>query len=179
MTETTLSNYQKRAARTVNWLGSKAADGAHMALGITTELEELADAIKNNDFVNIREEHGDINWYVANECNIYEELDYVSLYETAMEYIYRNNIIQFKLCDLVDLHKREFAYGKEINVEDLFDELLALMQYLILTAKEHGFDFEGSLKINIDKLYQRFPDKFNQGDAINRDLKAEGEILKG
>ena len=36
MTGTTIKNYQERAARTMPDLGSRAANGVHMALGITT-----------------------------------------------------------------------------------------------------------------------------------------------
>ena len=52
MTETTIKNYQKRAARTIARLKSNAVDGAHMALGITTEVQEMSEAIKKYDFVN-------------------------------------------------------------------------------------------------------------------------------
>lgn len=177
MTETTIKNYQKRAARTIARLKSNAVDGAHMALGITTEVQEMSEAIKKNDFVNIREEHGDTNWYVANECNIYG-LDFNFLYETAREYLDNNNWIAFKLHDIVDLHKKELAYGKEMDTDDLYMELLSLVQYLIEIAENFSFSYEESLQININKLYKRYPDKFTQDKALNRDLDAEHETLK-
>lgn len=47
MTETTFENYQQRAARTMPDLGSQAANGTHMALGITTEIGKTFRSIKN------------------------------------------------------------------------------------------------------------------------------------
>ena len=177
MTETTIKNYQERAARTMPDLGTKAANGAHMALGVTTEIGELEEGLERKDLVNVREEHGDANWYIANLCNIYS-MDFTILYEVAEEQIEKGLREPFKLHDLVDLHKREFAYGKDIDVDDLFDELLNLMTYLISVARVCEFTFEESLIKNIDKLYQRFPNKFTQEDALNRDLEKEREILE-
>lgn len=173
MTETTLSNYQERAARTMATLGSNAIDGAHMALGITTEVMEMGKGIRENDKVNIREEHGDINWYIANECNIYG-LNFESLYKEAKS----KAINSFNLENIVDLHKRELAYGKEMDIDKLTIELISLFQFLQTTSMVHKFNYEESLQINISKLYTRYPDKFTQEDALNRDLEAEYENLK-
>lgn len=174
MTETTFENYQERSARTIARKSCIADDGAHMALGITTEIGEMKDAILNNDFINIREEHGDTNWYIANECNIYG-LSFKELYEEATKKAHESN---YKIHDIVDLHKREFAYGKEMDIDKLKAELIALIKYLIWTSRYFDFSYEESLVINIDKLYTRYPEKFTQEAAINRNLDAEYETLK-
>ncbi len=167
----TIRNYQEMAGRTMPNLTDKAADGAHMAMGITTEIEELRDAVRNNDKKNIREEHGDVNWYIANECRIYA-LDFESIMNEA-----RGEFNPFSLHDYVDLHKRELAYGKEMDVEALKNQLVALVQFLQSVAVIHRFDYESSLQVNIDKLYKRYPEKFTQEKALNRDLKKESEVL--
>lgn len=174
MTETTLENYQERAARTISLLGSNAVDGAHMALGITTEVEEMKDAMINKDFVNIREEHGDCNWYIANECNTYK-LNFKELYDEAKS---SASPFSFKLHNIVDLHKRELAYGKEMDITKLKIELISLIQYLVWVCNIFEFSYEESLVININKLYARYPEKFTQEAALNRDLDQEHEILK-
>ena len=87
--------------------------------------------------------------------------------------------LEFNLHDIVDLHKREWVYGKAMDKRLLYIELQALMQHLVEIAYLRGFDFEESLKINIAKLYKRYPDKYSHEDALNRDLDAEAEILKG
>ena len=174
MTETTIKNYQERAHRTIALLKGQAVDGAHMALGITTEIGEMREGIEANDMVNIREEHGDCNWYIANECNIYS-FNFEHLYRAAKKSLYT----EFKLHDIVDLHKKELAYGKTINEKDLQLQLINLIQYLMKVADDFGFSYEESLRINIDKLYQRYPEKFTQEAALNRDLNKEHKILEG
>ena len=173
MTETTIFNYQDRAKRTLPDLGSKAANGAHMALGITTEIGEMIDGKKENDVVNVREEHGDANWYIANTCNIYE----LSFEEICIEAGSQDRH-PFKLHDLVDLHKKELAYGKEIDPIEIEYCLICLVQYLMEIASNFKFTYNDSLNRNIQKLYKRYPEKFSEEKALNRDLEAEGETLK-
>lgn len=176
MTETTINNYQERASRTLSKLPYQAADGAHMALGIATEIGELKKARNNKDLQNIREEHGDINWYIANECNIYG-ISFKDLYETAKEYRDAKVSLTFKLDEFLDVHKRELAYGKKIEDHDMFDEMLPLVMFLMDICEWHGFSYEDALKINIEKLYVRYPEKFTNEDALNRNLDKEKEVL--
>lgn len=72
-----IKEYQKKAARTNADCGELLLDNIHMVLGIQTEASEIADVFKKNiaykkeiDLVNIKEEIGDIMWYIANMCNI-------------------------------------------------------------------------------------------------------------
>lgn len=173
----TVGNYQKLASRTMATLGSQAVDGAHMAMGITTELCEMDLGIANEDLNNIREEHGDCLWYVANECNIYN-MHFEDIYYKAIEWI-EGLGEQFELHELVDLHKRELAYGKAMDVEKLEEQLVRLVADLFDAAYSNNFDFKHSLQLNIDKLAARYGDKFSQDRALNRDLEKEEEILKG
>ncbi|MDC7250656.1 MAG: hypothetical protein PQJ49_12130 [Sphaerochaetaceae bacterium] len=170
----TVENYQELAKRTMASKGSKAADGAHMALGFTTEIGEMNIGILQEDLVNIREEHGDTNWYIANACNIYG-LNFTSLYRLAVSTPPR----LFLLHDLVDLHKREFAYGKEMDINELKEQLITLIQKLLVTSSTYGFSYEESLQLNIDKLAARYGDKFSEFRALNRDLNKEQKILEG
>ena len=173
MTNTTFENYQERASRTLALLGSNAIDGAHMVIGVTTELVEMTDGALLNDAVNVREEHGDCNWYIANECNIYN-LNFKNLYERALVF----DKSQFSLGRLADLHKRELAYGKVMDTVLLEEELVRLIRVLLSAAKKFSFSYEESLRINISKLYKRYPEKFSNEAALNRDLDAEYETLK-
>lgn len=171
-----IKEYQNNANRTLVSLGSNAVDGAHMAMGITTELFEMTAAFEMNDKVNYIEEHGDVLWYIAGECKIYN-LCIEELFSNAKKLIdfAREG---FDLSELVDLHKRELAYGKEMNVEHLKEHLTILLADLIELADEHEFTIEESMTKNINKLQFRFPDKFTQEKALNRDLKTERQILE-
>ena len=71
-----VSEYQEQAKRTMANLGHT-MDNIHMCLGLQTESAELSDVFKKFiaydrpvDWVNVKEELGDLMWYVANLCNI-------------------------------------------------------------------------------------------------------------
>ncbi len=120
-------------AQEARFVNSQAIDGAHMALGITTEIGEMQEGIEAKDHVNVREEHGDCNWYIANECNIYS-FNFEHLYRAAQKRLLEP---KFRLHEIVDLHKKELAYGKEMDENELQNQLITLIQYLI--AAYHCF----------------------------------------
>jgi len=69
--------YQEEVKRSMVSLGSKLGDELHMAMGLVTEAGEFLDVYKKMhayekkiDYVNLKEELGDILWYVANFCNV-------------------------------------------------------------------------------------------------------------
>lgn len=71
-----IKEYQKKAKRTMAELGNT-MDNIHMCLGLQTEAAELSDVFKKFiaydkpvDWVNVREELGDLLWYAANMCNV-------------------------------------------------------------------------------------------------------------
>ena len=176
MIKTTIENYQEQAGRTMATLGSKVLDGVHMALGFTTETLEMEEGILNEDKINIQEENGDTLWYLANECTIYG-LNFEDILLEAKA----NSLMKwtpFKLENIVDLHKRELAYGKEMDIAKLKIELISIASYLLQVAIFHGFTLEECLIKNIAKLYKRYPDKFTEEKALNRDLESEYKTLK-
>lgn len=175
MERVTVKNYQKFANRTLASLGKRAYDGAHMILGFTTELGELQEGIDNNNIVNIMEESGDTYWYIANACSIYG-LSFEQTIKTAHE---QGSFGSFKLHEIADLFKRELAYGKEMNIILLQTNLVQLVQYLQYISDYYSLNLENTLQKNIDKLYARYPDKFDGDLAINRDTEKEYKILKG
>lgn len=63
----------------------------------------------------------------------------------------------------------------EINLKEEAGDLL---WYLAMLFRELDTDFETVATTNINKLKARFPDKFTQDDAYNRDLDTEREILE-
>jgi len=72
-----ITEFQEKASRTLSELNGKQEDNLHMVLGMVTESAELADVYKKNlaykkdiDIVNVKEEIGDLLWYVVNFCTI-------------------------------------------------------------------------------------------------------------
>jgi NTP pyrophosphatase (non-canonical NTP hydrolase) len=70
-----IKEFVEKAGRTDAPLSSPQNHDFHMIFGMLTEVGELADVYKKNlaynkpiDIVNVKEELGDLLWYVANFC---------------------------------------------------------------------------------------------------------------
>lgn len=171
-----IKEYQKLANVTLVSLGDKALDGAHMAMGVATELQELYDGLLQQDYVNVKEEHGDVLWYIAGYCKIYD-LDIEDLYNKALTYKdYAGG--KFVVAELVDLNKKEFAYRAEMDLEKLKEQLVMLLIDLIDIADNVKFAMEQSMITNIGKLQVRYHDKFTREEALNRKLEKERRVLE-
>ncbi len=76
----------------------------------------------------------------------------------------------------------EALYSTALNGQD-FDEINIKEEtgdqfwYNAVVAKACGFTFEGAQRVNIEKLRARYPNKFNEYDATNRNLVEERRIL--
>lgn len=80
--------------------------------------------------------------------------------------------------EMQDALKKAKYYGKELDITNLKEEAGDLLWYLALLFDEIGTDFETEMARVINKLKTRFPNKFTQFDALNRDLVAEREVLE-
>ena len=178
-----LKEYQEQAKRTCASLGDEKLNLSHMVLGIISEQEEFLKAIVDDDMVNAREEQADICWYVANYCTFreYNLSEIVSNpYELSfdIEEHWMGEVSTFDMfCSkLADYVKKFIAYGKEIDRKLEREALEAIV--VSMSYEDTGFDLEKDLQKNIDKLKQRYPDKFTTENALNRDLDAERKILE-
>lgn len=77
MSQLTIKEFQAQAKRTLPDLGSELNNNLHMTIGISTESGELLDVYKKAfaygkaiDTVNVKEEIGDLLWYIVNLCSI-------------------------------------------------------------------------------------------------------------
>ncbi len=88
--------------------------------------------------------------------------------------------------EFIDVLKKYSMYGKEIDIHNLAEELGDCQWYLAvaidtlanlmgITANELD---EKIKQTNIAKLKSRYPEKFNEYHAINRDLDSERRILE-
>lgn len=133
-------SYVTRAMRTDNAYGpelvARVTDKTflrllHCAMGLTTEVGELMDILKRHlfygtpiDFIHIREEFGDLEWYKA--------------------------------------------LGYDVLVDALESEGLLNRENIQVAVQD----------MNIAKLTKRFPEKFTEHHAINRDLDVERKTLE-
>lgn len=81
--------------------------------------------------------------------------------------------------ELMDAFKRKIFYGKDLDVVNVKEEIGDLMWYVAILLRELDLDFEDLLQTNIDKLKARYPEKFTEENALNRDLDKERQILEG
>jgi NTP pyrophosphatase (non-canonical NTP hydrolase) len=81
--------------------------------------------------------------------------------------------------ELMDAVKKHLLYGKDIDYINLQEEAGDMFWYAALLADAVGFTFEDTFDKNIAKLRARYPNKFTEHDALNRNLEIERQILEG
>lgn len=80
--------------------------------------------------------------------------------------------------ELVDVYKKNLAYGKPIDETNEKEEIGDLMWYIACHCKNKGWSLEKILETNIKKLQARYPEKFDSNRAIHRNLLKERDILE-
>lgn len=85
--------------------------------------------------------------------------------------------------EFMDILKKHIFYGKAIDFNHVREELGDVSWYFARGAKsvqnELTSEPEEILVINLSKLRQRYPEAFNEENALFRDLQAEHKILEG
>ncbi len=161
--------YQTNVKRTLANLNNYKLDLSHTILGLMSEYSEYIDAVKTNDKVNKDEEIGDKCWYLAAYCilrDINLEMKIVTV--DTKTYMYNLSLLS-------NLVKRYIAYNKEFDRE-LEIELVSKL-YANLINMAGSSNIENILEKNINKLKVRYPEKFNETKAIDRNLEAEYKTL--
>lgn len=86
--------------------------------------------------------------------------------------------MQTELGEFTDIFKREFFYQKKPDLANIKEELGDIMWYWALAVRTLELDPEEILKINIEKLKVRFPEKFTEKEALHRNLAKERTVLE-
>lgn len=81
--------------------------------------------------------------------------------------------------EIMDVYKKHIAYGKPLDLVNIKEEIGDLMWYIANMCNLHDWSLEDILGTNIEKLKSRYPEKFTNENAINRDLLKERKILEG
>lgn len=77
-----------------------------------------------------------------------------------------------------DALKKHIFYDKELDETNLKEELGDILWYIGTVCERMGWSMEDVAKTNIEKLRARYPEKFSQEKAENRDLDREREVLE-
>lgn len=80
--------------------------------------------------------------------------------------------------EFVDPLKRAFFYGKMIDETNLREEIGDMLWYIAIACDALDTTVELEMARVIDKLSIRYPDKFDDFLAVNRDLEAERTVLE-
>lgn len=80
--------------------------------------------------------------------------------------------------EFLDALKKAIFYGKPLDEVNLREEVGDLLWYCAIALDALNGDFESVMQTNIDKLKARYPEKFTEDKAIDRDLNTERKILE-
>ena len=86
--------------------------------------------------------------------------------------------MQTEAAEFTDMLKKHIFYGKPLDEVNLKEELFDMTWYMAIALDVLGYTFEEGFKTNIDKLKARYPEKFTERAATNRNLLKEREILE-
>lgn len=75
--------------------------------------------------------------------------------------------------EVIDILKKHKFQGHELNLDKMVDELGDVLWYIAITAEGLGVDLETIMRLNIEKLMNRYPEGFSAERSINRKEDAE------
>ena len=78
----------------------------------------------------------------------------------------------------MDALKKSTYYGRDLDVVNVKEEAGDILWYLAILFDELDTTFEEEMDRVINKLRTRFPEKFTESDAFNRDLEQERNVLE-
>jgi NTP pyrophosphatase (non-canonical NTP hydrolase) len=171
-----LRTFQANSIRTIKYLGHVNWDSCHMALGMGSELSELDEAIEKVDDVGVREELGDIMWYIANEATM-RKMSIVA--QTDVGYYTFRHLVK-TVSEYQNLVKRDVVYNKVDNtaIQATLQKLTSICYNFSLDRGLSKIYLPKALDRNIAKLRERYPEKYTDDLAANRDLAAERRELE-
>lgn len=100
------------------------------------------------------------------------------LENNKMDLIHMALGMQTEAAEISDVFKKKLAYDKEVDWVNVKEEIGDLMWYIANLCSMNQWNLEDILETNIRKLRARYPDKFTNELAINRDLTSERKELE-
>ena len=81
--------------------------------------------------------------------------------------------------EFLDQLKRHIFYGKPIDTTNIVEEIGDSTWYERIGLNAIDVELLEAIQLNVKKLKARFPDKFTEDAAVNRDLVNERGVLEG
>jgi NTP pyrophosphatase (non-canonical NTP hydrolase) len=142
---------KKDQALLLKELDHTVVDVTHMAIGVVTEARELVLAIFENDVVNIKEEVGDMAFYLVGLEQSLEK-DYDNYESVEMETNYDVTSLLLQSMNLLEYVKKSFVSNRELEVPSVAAIMGELFGILNAVCNHHGIDYLEALTDNVDKL---------------------------
>ena len=108
----------------------------------------------------------------ARTAKVYHEPEVVSI--PGMNIIHAGLGIAGESGELVDAIKKALIYGKELDIENIKEDIGDIFWYIALLANSLNLDLNEILDNNISKLQLRYPEKYSDQHASLR-LDKQGE----
>lgn len=165
----------------------------HGAIGLASELAEIRQMAGEDeiDDVNLKEEMGDVFWYMgimvdelkSNPEDILDQTgiilaDYSDPDERQEMLNYLIDMMTVSIGEGIDLLKKSIMYGKSLDEGKLNQKLRNVSAYVDASLRLYGLTSAQSRERNIEKLRARYGEKFTEAAALERNLVAEREILE-
>lgn len=80
--------------------------------------------------------------------------------------------------ELIDIFKKNMAYGKDLDWVNVNEEIGDMLYYIASFCRMNYLDLEEIIETNVKKLESRYPERFTEYHANNRNLDKEREILE-
>jgi len=80
--------------------------------------------------------------------------------------------------EFLDGLKKHMFYGAKLDIVNLKEELGDMLWYMAIAMYVLDTDFNKEMDRVINKLRTRYPEKFTEEDALDRDLDAERKELE-
>jgi hypothetical protein len=169
----------------------------HGAIGIATEAGEILEAVYGKyevDAYNLKEELGDLMWYIA--CVARDNgLDLEALIKEGLgmadrcmkfDLISSVALISTESGQLLDILKKSLFYKENGDVntssqaQAIGDCLVSILGAIHRICCKHGWSLKDEVcLVNIKKLAKRYGKEFSSDAALKRNLGGERDILEG
>ena len=150
-------------------------DLLHATLGMCDEQFEYQQA---QSWLNAGEELGDLCWFIALAAHSLD-CDPFAGSETFLTFQPDAPLLMPAIAEFVGAVKKTYAYGKPLDkarLRWLLHAMVARIAALGETKVQRTLD--ELLAANIEKLRARFPDKFDEQLAIERNVKQEAAAMR-
>ncbi len=155
----------------------------HMALGLSGEIGELVQCVGTElkskvDLPNLKEELGDLYWYLVNYCTLRDINPPKDVINNDLPQEECFELLIISVSDIVDITKKLLAYNKEIDRTNELEYIYNIYNGLDMFQKLYDLDGAEIRTKNIEKLQKRYPDRYSDFHAVNRNTDEERKTLE-